>query len=173
MGDGANLKKVLDIQGRNIRELSKKTGVTASTLYTIVKRDAGIKVGVAMKLAEELNISPVVICEDFPPELEEAMKKIKKTVIRRPITVGDEVFLFTVEDNKDKPSVYYITKTTVTDISLNHGFTLSCYSNQDEEVLYHHKWDSIGEEVFLSREEAMDHLEAHYEFPYKISYSEE
>lgn len=51
MGDGANLKKVLDIQGRNIRELSKKTGVKASTLYTIVKRDTGIKEGVAMKLA--------------------------------------------------------------------------------------------------------------------------
>ena len=173
MGDGANLKKVLDIQGRNIRELSKKTGVTASTLYTIVKRDAGIKVELAMKLAEELNISPTVICEDFPSELEEAMKKIKKTVIRRPVTIGDEVYLFTVEDNKDKPNLYYITQTTVTDVSLNRGFTLSCYSGSDEEAMHYHAWDSIGDEVFLTREEAMDHLEATYEFPYKIFYSEE
>ena len=79
MGDGANLKKVLDIQGRNTRELSKKTGVTASTLYTIVKRDAGINVELAMKLAEELNISPTVICEDFPPELEKAMDHLEAT----------------------------------------------------------------------------------------------
>ena len=173
MGDGTNLKRVLDVQGRNIRELSKKTGVTASTLYTIVKRDTGIKAGLAMKLADELNISPTVICEEFPQELEEALKKIKKTVVRRPVTIGDEVYLFTVEDNKAMPNVYYITKTTVTDISLNHGFTLSCYTSQDEEVMYHHKWDSIGKEVFLTREEAMDHLEANYEFPYKIFYSEE
>ena len=173
MGDGANLKRVLDIQGRNVREVSRNTGITASTLYSIVKRDASIKVGLAVKLADELNISPSIICEEFPAELEEAMKNIKKTVIRRPIAVGDKVYVLYKEDNMDAPPIYYLTKTTVTDISVKNGFTLSCYRNHADEVLYHQEWDSIGAEVFLTREEAMNFLEANYEFPYKISYTEE
>ena len=173
MGDGAKLKKVLDIQGRNIREISKKIGLTPTTLYSIVKRDGAIKAEFAIKLADELNISPKVICSKFPSELEEAMSMIKKTVIKGPVTVGDTVYYFYIEDfrNGDPPQ-YNIVKTKVTDIWAERGFTLACFG-EDNEIFLHKSWDDIGEKVFLTREEALDFIENNYDFPYDIMYKEE
>ena len=43
MGYGANLKKILDEKGITIKDLSRKTGIAATTLYSLVQRDASVR----------------------------------------------------------------------------------------------------------------------------------
>ena len=37
MGDGKNLKKYLDEKGTNVRKIAKATGISATTLYSIIQ----------------------------------------------------------------------------------------------------------------------------------------
>lgn len=66
MGDGQNLKRVLDEKGMNIRKISKITGITASTLYSIVNRDSNLRYDWALRIANILNIEPEEICSNSP-----------------------------------------------------------------------------------------------------------
>ena len=43
MGDGKNLKKYLDEKGTNVRKIAKATGISATTLYSIIKKDSNIR----------------------------------------------------------------------------------------------------------------------------------
>lgn len=65
MADGANLKRILDEKETNIRRLARKTGITASTLYTIVKRDSDIRFDWAIRIADALGITPGEICSKW------------------------------------------------------------------------------------------------------------
>lgn len=65
MADGANLKRILDEKETNIRRLARKTGLTASTLYTVVKRDADIRFDWAIRIADALGITPGEICSKW------------------------------------------------------------------------------------------------------------
>lgn len=38
MGDGRKLKEILDIKGTNVRQIAKATGISATTLYSIIQR---------------------------------------------------------------------------------------------------------------------------------------
>lgn len=38
MGDGKNLKKYLDEKGTNVRKIAKATGISATTLYSIIQK---------------------------------------------------------------------------------------------------------------------------------------
>ena len=66
MGYGANLKKILDEKGITIKDLSRKTGIAATTLYSIVQRDASVRYDSAIKIAGILDIPINAICKDNP-----------------------------------------------------------------------------------------------------------
>ncbi len=36
MGDGKKLKEFIDSKGTNVRKIAKETGISATTLYTII-----------------------------------------------------------------------------------------------------------------------------------------
>ena len=38
MGDGKNLKELLQKQGKTVKELSKATGIKTTTLYSIIQK---------------------------------------------------------------------------------------------------------------------------------------
>lgn len=66
MGDGQNLKRILDEKGMNIRKISRITGITASTLYSIVNRDSNLRYDWALRIANILDIEPEEICTESP-----------------------------------------------------------------------------------------------------------
>ena len=43
MGDGKKLKEYLDEKGTNVRRIAKETGISATTLYTIIQKDSNIR----------------------------------------------------------------------------------------------------------------------------------
>ena len=65
MGDGKKLKSLLKEMNTNVRQLSKKTGITASTLYSIINRDGDIRYEWAMKIAKALNVRPEAVCSNI------------------------------------------------------------------------------------------------------------
>ena len=62
MGDGKNLKKYLDEKGTNVRKIAKATGISATTLYSIIQKDSNIRFDFALRLANELQIDVNEIC---------------------------------------------------------------------------------------------------------------
>ena len=66
MNYGMNLKSVLDEKGMTIYRLAKKTGISATTLYSSVQRNSGIRYDYALKIAEVLGIEPDLICSHIP-----------------------------------------------------------------------------------------------------------
>ena len=53
MGDGKNLKKYLDEKSTNVRKIAKATGISATTLYSIIQKDSNIRFDFALRLANE------------------------------------------------------------------------------------------------------------------------
>ena len=51
MGDGKNLKKYLDEKGTTVRKIAKATGISATTLYSIIQKDSNIRFDFALRLA--------------------------------------------------------------------------------------------------------------------------
>lgn len=43
MGDGKNLKKILDEQEKSVRWLAKETTISPTTLYSIIQKDTAIR----------------------------------------------------------------------------------------------------------------------------------
>lgn len=88
---------------------------------------------------------------------------MKETIIKKPLAIGDTVYL-TVHDTapfcRGTRDEYYIIKTTVTDISVKHGFTLSCdlqHFSQNGRTYEHddfRDWEEYEESVFLSEADA-------------------
>ena len=58
MGDGKKLKEYLDEKGTNVRRIAKETGISATTLYTIIQKDSNIRFDFALRLANALDIEP-------------------------------------------------------------------------------------------------------------------
>lgn len=56
MGDGKKLKAILDSKGTNVRKIAKATGISATTLYSIIQKDSNIRFDFALRLANELEI---------------------------------------------------------------------------------------------------------------------
>ena len=77
MGYGANLKKILDEKGITIKDLSRKTGIAATTLYSIVQRDASVRYDSAIKIAGILDIPINAICKDNPYDNDETLPAMK------------------------------------------------------------------------------------------------
>lgn len=66
MGDGNKLKEILDSKDIKVSKLSKLTGIPASTIYSIIQKDSGIRFDYALRIANELDIDPSEICSANP-----------------------------------------------------------------------------------------------------------
>lgn len=66
MGDGKRLKEILDERNINVRELSRRTGINHSSIYTLIKRDSNIRFDYALRIANELDIDVNEICSASP-----------------------------------------------------------------------------------------------------------
>ena len=66
MGDGKKLKEILDSKGTNVRQIAKATGISATTLYSIIQKDSNIRFDFALRLANELEIDVNDICSASP-----------------------------------------------------------------------------------------------------------
>lgn len=64
MGDGKKLKTVLDEKGKNVRWISRKTGISPTTIYSIIQRDTDIRLDFALRIARVLEIDVSEICSD-------------------------------------------------------------------------------------------------------------
>lgn len=66
MGDGKRLKEIIDAKGTNIRRVAKASGISASTLYSIIQKDTNIRFDYALRIANELEIDVNEICSANP-----------------------------------------------------------------------------------------------------------
>lgn len=58
MGFGANLESILKSKNMTVAELAKRTGISSSTLYAIIRRDSdNVNLSAVQKIANELKIS--------------------------------------------------------------------------------------------------------------------
>lgn len=74
MGDGKKLKEYIDKNGTNVRKIAKETGISATTLYTIIQRDSNIRLDFALRLANALDIEVNEICSGSPPDVGRLLK---------------------------------------------------------------------------------------------------
>ena len=49
MGDGKKLKEILDSKNTNVRQIAKATGISATTLYSIIQKDSSIRFDFALR----------------------------------------------------------------------------------------------------------------------------
>lgn len=66
MGDGNKLKKYLDEKGTNVRQIAKQTGISPTTLYSIIQKDSNLRFDYALRIANILEIEVDEICEANP-----------------------------------------------------------------------------------------------------------
>ena len=66
MGDGQNLKKILDERKMSVRAIAKKTKISPTTLYSLIQRDTNLRFDYALRIANELDIDVNDICEASP-----------------------------------------------------------------------------------------------------------
>ncbi|MBR4026429.1 MAG: helix-turn-helix transcriptional regulator [Lachnospiraceae bacterium] len=66
MGDGKKLKEYIDKKGTNVRKIAKETGISATTLYSIIQKDSNIRFDFALRLANTLEIDVNEICSASP-----------------------------------------------------------------------------------------------------------
>ena len=66
----------------NVRKIVKETGISATTLYTIIQKDSNIRFDFAFRLANALEIDVNEICTASP--FRESLQKKKYTPHFRP-----------------------------------------------------------------------------------------
>lgn len=64
MSNAKRFEEITREKGIPINKIASETGIPATTLYSIIKRDAKIRPDHAIKIAKFLNISPKEICDD-------------------------------------------------------------------------------------------------------------
>jgi len=62
MGDGEKLKKLLTEKGMTVVELSKRSKIAKTTLYSIISHNSNIRYDFALRIANALNIDVSEIC---------------------------------------------------------------------------------------------------------------
>ena len=71
MGDGKRLKELIDQKGTSVRKLAEETGISATTLYSIIQKDTRIRLDNGIKIAATLNMPLQSVCsEERMPGLE-------------------------------------------------------------------------------------------------------
>ena len=76
MGYGLNLKNALDEKGMTVRDLSRQTGISPTTLYSIIQRDSAVRYDFALKISNALDIDIKTICKDNPYEQGEELPSL-------------------------------------------------------------------------------------------------
>ena len=66
MGYGKNLKNILDEKHMTVKALSRKAGISATTLYSVITRDSSVRYDHALRIANVLGISTDLICKENP-----------------------------------------------------------------------------------------------------------
>lgn len=66
MGIGAKLSELLKIKNSNPNELADKIGVSASTIYSIIKRDnTKVDISILAKICKELNVKMEIFYNEY------------------------------------------------------------------------------------------------------------
>ena len=60
------LKEILGSKNTNVRQIAKATGMSATTLHSIIQKDSNIRFDFALRLANELEIDVNEICAASP-----------------------------------------------------------------------------------------------------------
>ena len=66
MGDGIRLKEIVEAKNTNISRLASATGISRTTLYSLIQRDSNIRFDYALRLANELGVDVNEICSENP-----------------------------------------------------------------------------------------------------------
>ena len=66
MGYGKNLKNILEEKEMTVKELSRRAGISATTLYSVLARDSSVRYDHALRIANILGISTDLICKENP-----------------------------------------------------------------------------------------------------------
>ncbi|MCR4930527.1 MAG: helix-turn-helix domain-containing protein [Lachnospiraceae bacterium] len=80
MGDGKRLKEILDEKNMTVQKLARASGISGSTLYSIISKDSHIRFDYALRIANELDIDVNEICSSNPFSGELTEKEIYPTV---------------------------------------------------------------------------------------------
>ena len=71
MGYGKNLADAIKEKGWSVAETSRRSGVSANTLRTIIRRDSSVRYDHALRLANTLGIDIQLICKENPYDVGE------------------------------------------------------------------------------------------------------
>lgn len=66
MGYGKNLKEALDSCNMTVKKLSNITGISPTTLYSIIQRDSAVRYDHAIRISNALGIDVSLICKENP-----------------------------------------------------------------------------------------------------------
>lgn len=84
---GQELKEIIYAQGMNVLELAGKTGIPASTLYCIIRRNAEVSIEIAIRVSyaleiplREFGVSRELLQVILRLEIMEIRKQIKEQV---------------------------------------------------------------------------------------------
>lgn len=73
MGIGKKLSEILEQKGVNPNELAEDTGISSSTIYSIIKRDnSKIDIQALLKICKSLGVKADVFYEEYMQEQEKA-----------------------------------------------------------------------------------------------------
>lgn len=66
MGIGKKLAEIIEQKNTNVNELANRTGITPSTIYSIIKRDnTKVDIQVLINLCEALNVKVDVFYQEY------------------------------------------------------------------------------------------------------------
>ncbi|MCI5730742.1 MAG: helix-turn-helix domain-containing protein [Eubacterium sp.] len=71
MGYGSNLADAIKDKGWSVAEVSRRSGVSANTIRTIIRRDSSVRYDHALRLANTLGIDIQLICKENPYDIGE------------------------------------------------------------------------------------------------------
>ena len=93
MGIGAKLDFLLKERNSNPNELAAKVGVSAQTIYSMIKRDSKkADIEVLIKIAKELGVEPEYFCDssDFETITENAYEDVERLIARNGKNMSNE-----------------------------------------------------------------------------------
>ncbi len=84
MGIGSKLDMLLKEQGSNPNELAAKIGISAQTIYSMIKRDSKkADIEVLIRISEELGVEPEYFCDTVKrQEPKDSYEQIESLIAR-------------------------------------------------------------------------------------------
>ena len=63
---GDNLKKALENKHMSVKELARRTGISPTTLYSVIKRNSAVRFDHALRISSVLDVDISQICKTNP-----------------------------------------------------------------------------------------------------------